>query len=194
LTSTESDHGRCEIDNHADTCVLGNDCVILQDFERTVNVVGYDDSQGVREGCRTVTGAVAYDDPMSGEVIIIVIHQAIHIPTMSHNLLCPMQMRMNDVRVNEVPKFLTSNPTDETHAIVLGGNGDSEEYIIPLSLHGVTSYFPSRIPTSDEVESCRRYELTYESPEWDPQDNCFKEQEEEMVDSTGCVRTKEYRD
>ena len=84
--------------------------------------------------CKMVTATLAYDDPSDGTPIILEVQQAIHIPRLQHNLLCPMQLRLN-----EVPKFLTKDPTDETHAIVLPPTDAGEEkYLIPLSLDGVT--------------------------------------------------------
>ena len=49
--------------------------------------------------------------------VILVIHQAIHVPTMRHNLITPMQLRMNDVRAllerdNPLPTA-ASNLSDE---------------------------------------------------------------------------------
>eukprot|EP00978_Attheya_sp_CCMP212_P033856 scaffold138839_cov37-Attheya_sp.AAC.1 len=40
---------------------------------------------------------------------------------MDHNLLCPMQLRMNEVIIDDCPKFLHLNPTDETHASKVPG-------------------------------------------------------------------------
>ena len=75
---------------------------------------------------------VAYDDPASGETVILRVHQAVHIPTLTNNLLCPMQMRLNDVVINDCPKFVHDNPTDTTHTIMV--KGDTDTLIIPLSL------------------------------------------------------------
>ena len=49
-----------EIDNHADTTVLGRNCLPIQDYNRPVDVSGWDESQGSVE-CPTISGAVAYD-------------------------------------------------------------------------------------------------------------------------------------
>ena len=135
---------------------------------------------------KIVSAALAYDDPMSGETVILRIHQAVHIPTMQNNLLCPMQLRVNDVEVNDCPKFLHPNPTETTHSIVIHEKDDS--LIIPLSLKGVTSYFPTRIPTHQENETCRSFNLTFEDPTWDPSDETFERQEDAQVDSFGQVR------
>jgi len=186
------DHGegsRSELDSHADTCVTGRDSLVIHDFDRPVNITGYDPNQLVAKAFRTVGAALAYDDPVNGEVIILVVHQAIHIPHLSHNLLSPFQMRLNDVTVNDTPRLLTNNPTETTHTLsVPGGFGTGDEFVIPLDLFGVSSGFLTRKPTEKEYESCdRRYELTYESPEYDPSDPTFAKQEEAMTDLSGVA-------
>jgi hypothetical protein len=104
---------------------------------------------------------------------------------MEANLLCPMQMCTNDIRVNEVPKFLTNNPTNQSHAISFPND---DGYTIPLLLKGVTLYFPTRRPTLGEYEQCRQIELIYEAPEWNPHSISFTRQEESMINSFGRVR------
>ncbi len=84
------DETTLELDLHADTCVLGRDALILLDYNRPVIVKGYDPSRGTKTYA-TVSGVLAYDDPVTGKVYHFVINQAIHIPHLNHNLLCPMQ-------------------------------------------------------------------------------------------------------
>ena len=194
LTRKDTDGGSTtEVDSHADTCVVGRHALVFHDFDRPVNVTGYDEGKGTtEEDCKTVSAALAYDDPRTGEVIILVVHQAILIPHLEINLLCPMQLRINDVKISEVPKFLTDNPTDDTHSIQFPSqyNGD-EPYTIPLSLKGVTSYFPTRKPTQQEFNDCERYKTTYELPDWDPHATIFAEQEATMTDSSGFIRERD---
>lgn len=186
---------RTELDSHADTCVVGKHALILMDFDRPVNVIGYDPSLGTTKDLRTVSAAIAYDDPETGETRVMVIHQAVHIPTLQHNLLCPMQLRMNDVEVNETPKFLLKNPSDESHSIVCRNESESP-LRIPLEIYGVTSYFPTRKPTLEEYERAEvdgsTYTLTSESPAWDPHDTTFSTQEAAMTDSLGRLKVN-YR-
>ena len=66
---------------------------------------------------KTASGVLAYDNPSSGKTVIIVVHQAIHLTTMDYNLICPMQVRMIEVMLDDKPKFLTEDPTVELHAI-----------------------------------------------------------------------------
>ena len=158
------------------------------DHECPVNVVGYDKSCGTQHrDLPTVSCALAYDDPSSGMAIMLIVHQAISVTTMSNNLLCPMQIRMNDIELNDTPKFLTENPMSKTHAISVMDQ-DGHEHTILFTLRGVTSYIPTRKPSIKEFETCPRIELTCESPEWDPHSETFKHQEEALLDNKGLVR------
>jgi hypothetical protein len=120
-------------------CVLGCDALILLDYDRPVIVEGYDPSLGTKTYA-TVSGALAYDDLMTGKVYHLVINQAIHIPHLDHHLLCPMQCQVNDVIVNNMPKFLTSDPTNHMHALTINDPfHPAQTVILPLALQGVTS-------------------------------------------------------
>ena len=88
-----------------------------------------------------------------------------------------MQVRMNDVKLDDKPKFLTEDPTNESHAISCEENTGTLNNIT-LELKGVTSYFPTRKPTKNEFDSCPKIKLTYFTPEWDPHSTTFQEQKE----------------
>ncbi len=118
-----------------------------------MEVVGYDSQQGLQTS-ETVSSILAFDHPQDGQVYHLVFHQAIHMPQLDHHLLCPMQCRVNDVTVNDVPKFLTCFPTDNTHALVVQNpDNDSTTLSFPLHLQGVTSYLPVRKPRANKWES-----------------------------------------
>ena len=183
-TSSES---RTELDSHADVTVVGKNALVLTDFNRPVTVTGYNPASKPMLNVKTVGAAIAYDDPTTGATIMLTIHQALHIPTLEHNLLCPMQYRVNQVLVNDVSKFLIDKPSNDDHAIIVDSkeNGPTR---IPLSLTGIVSYFPSRKPTLEEYESCEvHYELTSETPEWNPAISTFANQESSMTDSRGLI-------
>jgi hypothetical protein len=92
-----------------------------------------------------------------------------------------MQLRLNDVKVYDTPKFLTEQPTAYDHAIVASGSDNEDELLIPLSLDGVVSVFWTRKPTIQEYESCPHYELTADTPEYDPSDGSYAQQEQAMA-------------
>ena len=102
-----------------------------------------------------------------------------------------MQMCIHEVEVNDCPKFLHENPTDRTHSIVV--KADSDELIIPLSMQGVTLFFPTRYPTDHEIARCNRgeiqsFELNSSSLDWTPSAPEFNDQETAQVDDFRRVR------
>ena len=188
----QGQESRAELDNHADTCVVGtNTALVIQDFGQPVRVHGYDETVSNVDNCKTVSAVMAYMHPETGEEFMLIIHQAILIPKMTVNLLSPMQLRANDICVNDEPKHMVLNPTEDHHAITVPSlEAEMEPFRIPLSLKGVTSYFPTRKPTRQEWEnsdSSLHIELTSELPEWDPNTTIFEEQERQMLDSNGRI-------
>jgi hypothetical protein len=120
--------------------------------------------------------------------VLLIVHQRIFSPSFNHNLLSTMQMRLHDVIVNETPRFQCLNPTKLSHSVSVRGDNVEDVLVIPLELHGVVSCFPTFKPTQLEFETCDRYELTYESPEYDPSATTFDEQEANMMDSWGNLK------
>ena len=163
--------------------------LLVNDYDMPVQVHGYDEGVGEIEACRTVSAVTAYDHPESEDTYMLVLHQTILIPQMENNLLRPLQIRDNDVRVNDELKFMALTPTENHHAIVINGiDQDQQPINIPLSIRGVISYFPSRKPTREEYEVSDpdlRIKMTVEDPEWDSRTTWFESQEESMTDSSG---------
>ena len=85
---------------------------------------------------------LAYDYPHICIVIILEVNQTIHIHTMEHKLF--MHMMLNDVKIEECHKFLIENPSHTSYTLGVPTTEDNnvEETLIPLSLEGITSYFP----------------------------------------------------
>ena len=73
-------------------------------------------------------------------------------------------------------------PSQEDHAIIIS-------FIVALQVYGVTSYFPTRTPTKDEVKGYRDdgdyLELMANTPEWDPHSKVFEELESCLVERFG---------
>ncbi len=174
---------------HADTCVLGHDALIFLDYDRPIVVEGYGPSLGTKTSA-IFSGGLANDDPMTGKVCHLVINQAIHIPHIDHPLLCLMQCQVNDVIVNNTPKFLMSDPTDRTHALTIKDpDHNAQMVILPLALQGVTLLLNVMAPTLDEWNSdaFKWLHLTSESLTWDPTTTLNEEQELAMIDYSGHV-------
>jgi hypothetical protein len=178
-----------ELDSHANTCVLGCDALIILDYNRPVSIVGYDESLGSKT-YQIVSGVVAYDDPQTRRTLHLVINQAIHIPHLDHHPLCPMQCRVNDVTVNDLPKFLATDPTDQMHALTLTDpNIPLQLVIFPLILRGATSVLNVRSVTINDFNShdYLRLHLTSETLTWDPMTDLYEQQEHAMMDYSGNI-------
>ena len=178
-----SKEGALECDTHTDTSVLGRGTLIIQDFQRPVMVEGYDPSMGSHV-YPTVSGVLGYIHPFSLQRYHLIVHQGISVPHLDHHLCCPMQSRMNDVIINDVPKFLLKNPSPDDHAFVVPDpdypDDPDKTLTLPLLLKGVTSYLPTETVTMEEYESGEypRIELTSEHQVWEPNSTRFQEQEE----------------
>ncbi len=115
--------------------------------------MGYDKSLGSKT-YQIVSGVVAYDDPQTGRMLHLIINQAIHIPHLDHHLLCPMQCCVIDVTINDLPKFLAANPTDQMHALTINDpNNPLQLVILLLTLRGVTSLLNVRTVTMNVFNS-----------------------------------------
>ena len=75
-TTLQNTESWMELDTHANTTVLGKSCLLIQDFNKNVSVLGWNAAVGSTE-CPTVTGVVAYDHPFTGITYMLVWHQAI---------------------------------------------------------------------------------------------------------------------
>jgi hypothetical protein len=98
-----------ELDTHADNTVLGDCCLLIHDTGRKVDVSGFSTALGSIE-LPIVSGAVAYDHPITGKVYILVFHQAIYCRQMNNHLICPMQCRLNGVVINDTQKNVRPQP------------------------------------------------------------------------------------
>ena len=59
---------------------------------------------------------------------MLILHQAINVPGMESVLICPNQLRDNDVQINDEPKHMVLNPTERHHAIIVPPRqGDIDE-------------------------------------------------------------------
>jgi hypothetical protein len=136
---------------------------------------------------------MAWDDPATGEVTVLYIHEALYFgDKMSHTLLCPNQLRANKWKVQDVPKQFDA---ESAHAIT----DPTGTLRMPLEMSGVISYLPTQRPTDEELEMCVSYDLTSDVP-WEPYSPSFWEREqrtaaematEEAADSTDPASMEE---
>ena len=152
--------------------------LIIHDYDRPINVTGYNPQGPNAKDLKTVLAALAYDDPVTGKTVILLVHQAIHIPELEHNLLSTMQVRLNDVLISETLRFLTDELAGITHTLAIPTSDTSQPYVIPLSLNGGASTFPTRKPIVQGHESLPPLTLTSEDQDYNPNDPFFAAQDD----------------
>ena len=78
-----------DIENNADTTVLGSKCLVIHDFNRPVVVSSYEPTSGIQE-CIKITGDTTNDQLVTGQTYMLVGNQAINCKNLNNHLLCLM--------------------------------------------------------------------------------------------------------
>jgi hypothetical protein len=86
-----------------------------------------------------VDAAVQYDCPYDGQSYILVIRNALHVPSMKNTLIPPFMLREADIRVQDMPKIQANEPSVDDHSLCF----PETSFRIPLSLWGMFSYLPT---------------------------------------------------
>ena len=153
-----------ELYSHADTCVVGDNFLVIHKYNKSVNVYSYDPNDGHRK-----TKLV---DAAKSEVYYN--EKSIPINGLESHLLCPMQCCLNGVHISEVLKFLSVSSNVTTNAIELPNPFDAAHPLTILhQLSSVTNYFDvySQSIAEYENEDIPKFHLTTEVPPWDPSRN-----------------------
>jgi hypothetical protein len=137
---------------------------------------------------RVVDAAVQYDCPHTGTKDILVIRNALLVPSMKHNLLPPFILREAGLMVKDTPKLHVDEPTIDDHSILFPETG----FRIPLSLWGIFSYFSTSKPTPTQMqESEDIYLMT--PPQFNPHDDAYAANEANTIDWEGNVVEPKHR-
>ena len=182
-TSEAETYPNSELDSHANMVVLGKDCFVFEWSGLTCNVKPFSETLGKVTHVPIVDAAIAYECPYTYEVYILMIRNALYIPTLKHNLIPPFIMHEGGVIVNEVAKIHSLEPSSDDHCIKFKNN----DLVIPLKLNGTFSYFHSRMPTSEELYSCDKISITPDGSHWNPYCESFSLNEESMLDHEGNI-------
>jgi len=173
---------KAELDSHADTTVAGSTCRVLEYSEKVCDVYPFSDSYQPMSQVPIAKVATAYDHPATGETFILIFGQALYLgDQLDHTLICPNQVRYNNIVVDDVPRHLSPNG-NSTHSIYL----PNEDIRLPLQLCGVISYIDTRYPSQQEINTCR-WLVMKNDEDWQPYDESFHENEA-LLDGTHTIR------
>jgi hypothetical protein len=125
------EHSRAELDSHANMPVVGRNAYVISDTGKVADVSPFTPDYKSMQ-IKVVDAAVQYECPYTGTSYILVLRNALHVPSMRHNLLPPFILRQAGLNVKEVPKIHVDEPTTADHSITFPETG----FQIPLSLWG----------------------------------------------------------
>ena len=156
---TDQGHmARCELDSHADTCVLGSNFKLIELTGEVVDVVPYHEEYDAKKDVPIVSAATAWTHTDTGETFILDYHQALwYGKEVANSLLNPNQMRFYGHRVSD-------DITDKDRRF--GIEADNMLYI-PFDMKGTVISFDSRVPTDQELQDCRHVTMTSDE-RWNP--------------------------
>ena len=181
---------RTDLDSHANMPVVGASAFVLADLGKTCEVSPYSPDYPPMN-VPLVDAAVKHESPFDGFECILVIRNALYVPSMKYNLIPPFMVREAGVKLKETPKIQVDDPSEEDHAIFFPETG----LRIPLSLWGTFSYFPSTKPTKDELDNSDNVYLLTPS-QWNPHTDAYARNEESMLNWEGNmkpVKEREFR-
>ena len=166
-----------ECDTNADTCCLGKNFVILEFTQRAADVYAYIKDIAPITGIPIVSGATAWDDPITEQTYILVINEGLYYGNkMDHSLINP-----NQVRDYGVP--LWDNAYDKHRNGELSIELD-KSVKVRMRTQGTKILFESRAPTKEELQECTKIQLTSKK-EWNPKQ---VKMSEVIVSSASTIR------
>ena len=171
MSDTEVQKSRTELDSHANMPVVGSECFIISDTGKTAEVHPYSPEYEVKI-IPIVHAAVKYESKYTGIEYVLVIRNALYVPTMNNNLIPPFIMREAGIQVNDVPKCQMDDPTIKDHSLYF----EETNFRIPLSLNGIFSYCSSSKPSKElMLDGEEVYILT--PANYDPHSNVYRDNE-----------------
>ena len=152
----EGQVGQTELDSHADTIVVGSNFLVMNYTERSCDVSPYTDAYEPMKNIPIVKAATGYTS-LNGRDYILIVNEALYIPSLNHSLLNPNQMRHFGIEVQDNPY------SDEPMAIT----SPDDEFSACLLSNGTTIYLNTWCPSQQDLE--RLPKIVLSSPkQWDP--------------------------
>ena len=163
--NNKTNYSTCELDQHADTCCLGSNFLMIHDTQRRCFVIPYNNKYEPISNVKVISGATVYTNPTSNLTFILWIDEYLYFgKTVEYSLLNLNILRYNDIIIQDNPYHSSKNIKIEAYTT------NDEDILIPLSSTCVDNYFDSRTPNSHELDSCHHVHLTNVIQEW----NSFK--------------------
>ena len=149
------------MDTHADTTVLGSNCVVLSYTGKECEVSPYSSQYEAVQNVPVVTGATVWPNAVDGTTYLLIFHESLWMGNkLDHTLVNPNQLRAYGVSVQD-------NPFDAKPLSIT-----TDSVSVELYSKGPIICGDSRTSTESELSQLPRLIVT--SPhDWDPHNVCF---------------------
>ena len=154
-------HGHIELDTHADTTVLGSNCVVLSYTGKECKVSPYSSQYEAVRNIPVVMGATVWTNVADGTAYLLIFHESLWMSDkLDHTLVNPNKLWAYGVSVQD-------NPFDAKPLSITTDDASVELYSEGTIICGDT-----RTPTESGLSQLPWLILT--SPhDWDPHNVCF---------------------
>ena len=150
--------GRIELDSHADTIVLGSNCVVLHHTGKVCEVSPYSEDYEAIKNVPVVCGATLWTDTVDNQEYILVFNESLWMGnSLTHSLINPNQLRVFGTNIQD-------NPSSNERLSIQPAFHDIS---IPLQTLGTIIYANTRAPTNQELGQHPHIVLSSDA-DWDP--------------------------
>ena len=178
--------GRIELDSHANTIVLGSNCVILHHTGKVCEVSPYSDDYEAIKNVPVVCGATLWTDTVDNQEYILVFNKSLWMgDSLAHSLINPNQLRAFGTEVQDNP-FSTER---------LSIHPASHDITIPLQTLSTIIFANTHAPTDQELSKTPHIMLS-SNADWDPHHVRFPSHdvEEESRSTINAIQTRQQYD
>ena len=106
-----------ELDSHANMVVIGKQAFDFSHSGQYENVQAFaDEVKGIPK-VPIVDAVIDYDCPQSGHTYLLVVRNALCVPSMEHNLIPPFILREAGLVLHDTPKIHCNVPSAEDHSL-----------------------------------------------------------------------------
>ena len=119
--------------------VIGKQAFIFSHSGQYAHVRAFTDEVKGIPKVPIVNAVIAYDFPQSGQTYLLMVRNALCVPSMEHNLIPPFILRDAGLVLHDTPKIHCNVPSTEDHSLFDEETG----LIIPFTLDGTFSVFKS---------------------------------------------------
>ena len=123
-----------ELDSHANMLVVGANATVIQETGHSADVNAFTDGVSQMKRVPIKDMVVAYDCPYQHKAFLLIFKNALHVSSMSYNLISPFIMEEARLKVNSKPKIHSDEVTVAAHSFY----NSATDLRVPFKLRGLS--------------------------------------------------------